>query len=75
MHTKIFQSGNSQAIRIPKDMAFKSKDVEIHKHGNVLIITEVPSDWDHMFKALTQFSDDFMSNGRSDILPEDREEF
>ena len=75
MQTKIFKSGNSQAIRIPKDMAFSSKDVEIHKYGNALIVTEIPNDWDKMFEGLKLFSDDFMSSSRKDLLPEIREDF
>ncbi len=38
MITKVFQSGNSQAIRIPKELQLKDDEVEIIKRGEELII-------------------------------------
>lgn len=34
MLTKLFRNGNSQAVRIPKEMQFKVKEVEINHIGN-----------------------------------------
>ena len=34
MLTKLFRNGNSQAVRIPKEMQFKVKEVEINRIGN-----------------------------------------
>ena len=39
MLTKLFRNG-SQAVRIPKEMHFKVKEVEINCIGNSIIITE-----------------------------------
>jgi antitoxin VapB len=36
--TKVFKSGNSQAIRIPKDYQINAKEVYIDKQGEVIII-------------------------------------
>ena len=36
--TKIFKSGNSQAVRIPKDYQINAKEVYIDKQGEVIII-------------------------------------
>ncbi|AWG03604.1 AbrB/MazE/SpoVT family DNA-binding domain-containing protein [Trueperella pyogenes] len=39
--TSVFQSGNSQAVRIPKSMRLRSKRASIRLEGDSLIITEV----------------------------------
>ena len=37
---RVFRSGNSQAVRLPKEFRFKSKEVEIFRRGNELILRE-----------------------------------
>lgn len=43
MRTRIFKSGNSLAVRIPKELCFDSasQEVEIERKGNVLLIRPV----------------------------------
>jgi antitoxin VapB len=41
MLTKVFKSGNSQAVRIPKEFKLEHDEVEIIKRGNELIIKPV----------------------------------
>ncbi len=41
----VFTSGNSQAIRIPKDFQFKTKQVTVIQRGEDLIIRPKYSDW------------------------------
>ncbi len=41
MLTKVFKSGNSQAVRIPKEFKLEQDEVEIIKRGNELIIKPV----------------------------------
>ena len=38
--TTVFQSGNSQAVRLPKDFRFKSKTVEIFRRGDEVVLRE-----------------------------------
>lgn len=40
--TTIFQSGNSQAVRLPKDFRFTSKTVEIFRRGDEVVLREKP---------------------------------
>ena len=40
MKTKVFKSGNSQAVRIPKKFAFTSMNVEILKRDDEVILRE-----------------------------------
>jgi len=59
--TKVFKSNRSQAVRLPKAIAFPEsiKDVEITAIGNTRIITPVGQSWDEWF-ASSGASPDFM---------------
>jgi antitoxin VapB len=37
---KVFRSGNSQALRLPKQFRFKSKEVEIFRRGDEIVLRE-----------------------------------
>ncbi|MEI6642440.1 MAG: type II toxin-antitoxin system VapB family antitoxin [Novosphingobium sp.] len=47
----VFKSNRSQAVRIPKDLAFPDsvKQVVVRKHGRSLVITPVNQFWDEFF--------------------------
>jgi antitoxin VapB len=70
---KVFMSGNSQAIRLPKDFQFHSKEVAITKRGNKLIIWEMPENLAKAYHLLTSLPDDFYEEGRIDLPPQERE--
>ena len=60
---KLFQNGQSQAVRLPKEFRFENmKEVFIKKvNGMVILIPKTDkSVWDTMFDNLDNFSDDFM---------------
>jgi antitoxin VapB len=38
--TTVFRSGNSQAVRLPKEFRFKSKTVEIYRRGDEVVLRE-----------------------------------
>lgn len=62
MHkTRVFQSGNSQAIRLPKEFQLAQKEVWISKIGDQLLISLKPQGWEQLEDSLGQFSDDFMA--------------
>ena len=68
---KVFNSGNSQAIRLPKQFRLNVKEVFIRWCGNSLIITPHPDSWDGFMQRCVGFSDDFTVEG--DTLPLDTE--
>jgi antitoxin VapB len=41
VETTVFQSGNSQAIRIPKEFQFDAKRVEIYREGQSIVLRPV----------------------------------
>ena len=67
MLTRIFKSGNSMAVRIPKELAFAqgTQDVEVERVGNTLVlrpvVTETIGDLSDIFAA---FPKGFMAEGR-----------
>ena len=70
---KVFISGHSQAVRLPKEFQFQSKEVEIFKRGNETILREKPKSLQRAFELLTSMPNDFFSDGRQDPIPEERE--
>jgi antitoxin VapB len=68
--TKVFISNRSQAVRLPKAIAFPEsiKDVEITAIGNRRIITPVGQSWDEWFAA-SGVSSDFIEKREQ---PEDQ---
>ncbi len=40
--TTVFTSGNSQAVRLPKDFRFSGKTVEISRRGDEIVLREKP---------------------------------
>ena len=57
---KIFNNGNSQAVRLPKEFRFEGKEVIVRKVANgVLLIPQDKNIWESWFDNLDEFSEDF----------------
>lgn len=56
---KLFWSGHSQAIRLPRLFRLEGSEVCIEKQGNRLIIEPIENDWDFLDK-LQPVDDDFV---------------
>lgn len=72
---KIFKSGNSQAVRLPKEFQFDVSEVQIFRRGDEVILKKRPRDLARVFELLTELSDDFMENGREQLPVQERENF
>jgi antitoxin VapB len=73
---KLFQNGQSQAVRLPKEFRFKGEEVFIKKIGNATVLLPLTHSWNALFDSLNKFSDDFMASrdqpeqqDREDIFP------
>lgn len=42
---KLFWSGRSQAVRLPKEYRFEGEEVRIRRHGAAVILEPLPKDW------------------------------
>jgi antitoxin VapB len=62
---KIFKSGNSQAVRIPKDFQLEGDEVEIQKQGDNLVLRPKKKSWAALIASLEKFTEDFMEKGRN----------
>lgn len=71
--TRVFKSGNSQAVRLPKEFSVKSKIVEILRRGDEIVLREPGKGLGRAFEVLTELPDDFFAEGRQDALPQQRE--
>ena len=56
---KIFTSGNSQAIRLPKEFRLDANEVFIQRSGDSLILTPRMMSWDGFAEGFSGLSDDF----------------
>ncbi len=62
---KIFRSGNSQAVRIPKEFRLEGTEVEIKRQGRALILNpKKKKSWKVLVDSLQKFTKDFMEEGR-----------
>jgi antitoxin VapB len=70
---RLFLNGRSQAVRLPKEYKFTGENVYIQKVGEAVILFPVDKEWEVFLQGLNGFSDDFMSEGRSQGLDQERE--
>ena len=67
MLTRAFKSGNSLAVRIPKELAIveANQDVEIEKIGNTLVLRPIfKRKLTGLAEAFAMFTPEFMLDGR-----------
>ncbi len=72
-YARVFQSGNSQAIRLPKEFRLEVDRVEILRRGEEIILRERPANAAGIFDILAALPDDFMADGRDDSPAQERE--
>jgi antitoxin VapB len=70
---RIFKSGNSQAVRLPKQFRFRVKEVEIFRRGRDAVLREPRRNLGKAFAALAAMPEDFMAAGRQDRPPQKRQ--
>lgn len=56
--TRVFMSGNSQAVRLPKEFRFGTDEVEIFRRGNEVVLREGKPDMQRAIELLRQLSED-----------------
>jgi len=73
--TKVFRNGNSQAIRIPSELAYDRTDIEleIERVGDELRIRPARRPLAGVLKKFANFGADFMAEGRGDQEQAERE--
>lgn len=69
---KVFTTGRSQAVRIPKAYRFACDEVLIERDGERVILTPRMRSWREYFAHASQFTEDY-PNSIEDLPPQHRE--
>jgi antitoxin VapB len=69
---KIFMNNRSQAVRLPKEFQFTTKEVFIRKQGDDVILSARPADWSDFLDSGPVASEEFMA-GVEDLPVQERE--
>ena len=56
---KLFWSGRSQAVRLPKEFRFPGEKVRIRRHGSSVLLEPVAQDWDWLDAIVGKVDADF----------------
>jgi len=67
---KLFKSGRSQAVRLPKEFRFEGDEVVVTRLGAAVVLLPKNHDWEVMFGALDGFGEDFMAEREQPDLQE-----
>lgn len=69
---KIFWSGRSQAVRLPKDFRFDAEEVRIRRQGNAVILEPVAKDWGWLAHVVGPVDDDFAQAATESVPQQER---
>jgi antitoxin VapB len=69
---KIFWSGRSQAVRLPKNFRFPGEEVRIRRHGSAVILEPVAEDWAWLDAIAGKLDEDFVEAVREDVADQER---
>lgn len=70
---KVFQSGNSQAVRLPKAFRFDAREVEIFRRGDEVVLRERRPTLDELLDPLPSWPDDITPEDIPDLPQQERE--
>jgi antitoxin VapB len=57
---KIFWSGRSQAVRLPKEFRLRGDEVRIRRHGSAIILEPIAEDWTWLDLIASKLDEDFV---------------
>jgi antitoxin VapB len=69
---KLFWSGRSQAVRLPKEYRFEGEQVRIRRHGNAVILEPLASDWSWLDEVAGRLDNDFARGVEEEPPPQER---
>ncbi|NKC15941.1 MAG: AbrB/MazE/SpoVT family DNA-binding domain-containing protein [Gammaproteobacteria bacterium] len=74
---KVFTSGNSQAVRLPKELRFDVDEVEIFRRGDEVVLRKPQRNMAGLFDSLAALGSDpsFFAEGRGQGEEQQRESF
>lgn len=69
---KVFWSGRSQAVRLPKDFRFNASEVRIRRQGNAVILEPVADGWAWLDPLIGPVDADFERSVAEEPLEQER---
>lgn len=72
---KLFQTGRSQAVRLPKAFRMPGSEVKIRRDGDKIILEPIKTSWQDLLMSLNEFPADFMKGGREQPDMQERDDF
>lgn len=57
---RVFWSGRSQAVRLPKEFRFDGEEVRIRRHGSAVILEPVTEGWAWLDRLIGPVDEDFV---------------
>jgi antitoxin VapB len=57
---RLFWSGRSQAVRLPKEFRFRGEEVRIRRRGSAVILEPSDDDWSWLDAIVGTLDDDFV---------------
>jgi antitoxin VapB len=69
---RVFKSGNSQAVRLPKQFRFKGEEVEIFRRGQEVVLREKEGNMLRAFELIASMPNDLAPADRENDLPQKR---
>jgi antitoxin VapB len=61
---KVFWSGRSQAVRLPRAFRVDGREVRIRRRGRAIVLQPVPESWEWLDALVDEVDDDFVSAAR-----------
>ena len=71
--TTVFKSGNSQAVRLPKDFQLADREVQIYRRGDEIVIRPFPKTLGEAVRLLESLPEDMFTEPREDPPPQERD--
>ena len=68
---KVFWSGRSQAVRLPKEFRFDTDEVSIRRHGSSIVLEPISRDWSWL-DDISPFDDDMVAAAEEPVSPQVR---
>ena len=69
---KLFWSGRSQAVRLPREFRFEGTQVRIRRHGKSVILEPIPEVWAWLDAIVGELDDDFAAAATEEPPPQQR---
>lgn len=71
---KLFRSGRSQAVRLPKEYRFDGEEVFVKRVGEAVVLLPREDSWRTLYESLEDFSEDFMAERGQPTEQQEREQ-